>query len=552
MTTQFTSAAFRASALFFLLPISFLSGQDIFKITDNSLPDEKPVVSGQYVAWRGYDGDYEIYGYNLETGVTTQITDNTVSDGEPQICNNFVVWDRSDGADTEVFLYDMVSGVTTQITDNSFYHDFNPVVSNHYIAWLGTYADDFEVYGYSMETGEITRITDNSFNDQGLKISGPNLVWMGNGHIFWYNFETGMTAQLTQGAGNRQNPDISGNSVVWQGMDSEGDSEIFAHNLSTGVTIQVTDNALWDNFPKISGNYIVWYDISLIYGGQTDVFFYDMGTGEITQLPNETDSEFFCEVDGNTIVYNRYTGTSYEIILYDIKTGLISQITDHDFGGSFPHISGDYVVWQGSDGADMEIFGYKLCYPCTPQEKIDALIEAVTGLFEKGLIGNGPYNAFMNQLNKVLNGITNENPCKAIQKLEVFITLVEAYIPNQLSEEEGQKLIAAAQALIDQLDCLEVPKNANAVKLELALYPCVPNPAVAQTSIAFTVPAPGPVFLAVYDVTGSQVRVLAEGEYSAGLHQVEVQVGQWEEGVYFYSLKIPGEAVKTERMVIVR
>ncbi|MBK7408723.1 MAG: hypothetical protein IPJ40_12065 [Saprospirales bacterium] len=200
------------------------------------------------------------------------------------------------------------------------------------IAWLGTHGDDFKVYGYGMETGEITRITDNSFNDQGLKISGPNLVWMGNSHIFGTTLKTGMTAQLTQGAGTGKNPDISGNSVVWQGMDSEGDSEIFAHNLSTGVTIQVTDNALWDNFPK-SPETTSCGMIFHSFTGATDVF-YDMGTGEITQLPNETDSEFFCEVDGIPS-YNRYTGTSYEIILYDIKTGLISQITDHDFGGSY-------------------------------------------------------------------------------------------------------------------------------------------------------------------------------------------------------------------------
>ncbi|MBK7408722.1 MAG: hypothetical protein IPJ40_12060 [Saprospirales bacterium] len=51
MTTQFTSAAFRASALVFSFAYFLPPGQDIFKITDNSLPDEKPVVSGQYVAW---------------------------------------------------------------------------------------------------------------------------------------------------------------------------------------------------------------------------------------------------------------------------------------------------------------------------------------------------------------------------------------------------------------------------------------------------------------------------------------------------------------------
>ncbi|MBK7408724.1 MAG: hypothetical protein IPJ40_12070 [Saprospirales bacterium] len=155
----------------------------------------------------------------------------------------------------------------------------------------------------------------------------------------------------------------------------------------------------------------------------------------------------------------------------------------------------------------------------------------------------------MNQLNKVLNGITNENPCKAIQNWK-FSSRWWRLISPTSSEEEGQKLIAAAQALIDQLDCLEVPKNANAVKLSWHCIPVFPIRQLRRPPLPFTVPAQGWSFSRLRCDRLSGLGI-GGGEYSAGLHEVEVQVGQWEEGVYFYSLKIP-EAVKTERMVIVR
>ncbi len=59
--------------------------------------------------------------------------------------------------------------------------------------------------------------------------------------------------------------------------------------------------------------------------------------------------------------------------------------------------------------------------------------------------------------------------------------------------------------------------------LRLALAPPFPNPFGAQTEIGYVIEAPGPVRLAIYDVLGRMVKVLAEGYTQAG-----VQVVTWD------------------------
>ncbi len=56
---------------------------------------------------------------------------------------------------------------------------------------------------------------------------------------------------------------------------------------------------------------------------------------------------------------------------------------------------------------------------------------------------------------------------------------------------------------------------------EFRLRPAFPNPARTGASIAFDLPAPSPVRLAIHDVLGRTIRVLAEATFPAGRHAVQ-------------------------------
>jgi hypothetical protein len=84
-----------------------------------------------------------------------------------------------------------------------------------------------------------------------------------------------------------------------------------------------------------------------------------------------------------------------------------------------------------------------------------------------------------------------------------------------------------------------VPTPPALARLSLA---STPNPAHARTSFAFTLPAAGPVSLAVFDVTGRQVATALEGETrAAGPHEVPFATGLLRAGLYFARLRFGGD-----------
>lgn len=90
----------------------------------------------------------------------------------------------------------------------------------------------------------------------------------------------------------------------------------------------------------------------------------------------------------------------------------------------------------------------------------------------------------------------------------------------------------------------------------VAFAPPAPNPSRGETMLLFTLPHPGPVSLAIYDVHGRRVRRLVDGDESAGEHRV-----RWDgrdgdgrplgAGLYFATLVAPGARFE-RRIALIR
>ena len=86
---------------------------------------------------------------------------------------------------------------------------------------------------------------------------------------------------------------------------------------------------------------------------------------------------------------------------------------------------------------------------------------------------------------------------------------------------------------------------------QIVLYPNFPNPFNPTTSIRYALPQATEVRLAVYDVLGRQVAVLAEGMKPPGEHRVEVDAGRWASGLYFYTIEAAGQK-QTQHMMLIK
>jgi hypothetical protein len=88
----------------------------------------------------------------------------------------------------------------------------------------------------------------------------------------------------------------------------------------------------------------------------------------------------------------------------------------------------------------------------------------------------------------------------------------------------------------------------------VALYRSAPNPAHPSTRITFALPKAGGARLAVYDISGRQVRLLADGIHEAGFHTVpwDGRDGRGQtlaSGVYFYKLDASG-TTQTRKLLV--
>ena len=78
-----------------------------------------------------------------------------------------------------------------------------------------------------------------------------------------------------------------------------------------------------------------------------------------------------------------------------------------------------------------------------------------------------------------------------------------------------------------------------------------PNPAAGTATLSYTLPASGPVRIAVYNVLGQEVAVLAQGEARAGRVERHVDLSRLPSGSYFVRLTAAGQD-RTQRLTVVR
>jgi flagellar hook assembly protein FlgD len=92
---------------------------------------------------------------------------------------------------------------------------------------------------------------------------------------------------------------------------------------------------------------------------------------------------------------------------------------------------------------------------------------------------------------------------------------------------------------------------------EFSLEQNYPNPFNPSTTVTFKMPKEGSVRLEVYSILGQKIKVLGEGFYEAGVHQV-VWMGDTDwgarvaSGVYFCRFVLDRKSVQTRKMLLTK
>jgi Secretion system C-terminal sorting domain len=79
-----------------------------------------------------------------------------------------------------------------------------------------------------------------------------------------------------------------------------------------------------------------------------------------------------------------------------------------------------------------------------------------------------------------------------------------------------------------------------------------PNPFNPSTSVRLMLPETVDLTVTVYNITGQQVAVLANGQFSAGQHNLTFDASKLASGLYFVRATVPGELDQTQKVMLVR
>jgi len=78
-----------------------------------------------------------------------------------------------------------------------------------------------------------------------------------------------------------------------------------------------------------------------------------------------------------------------------------------------------------------------------------------------------------------------------------------------------------------------------------------PNPFNPNTTISYSIPNEGNVFLIIYDALGNEVKKLENGYKYSGHYSYIFEAGQLPSGIYFYRLQA-GDFVETKKMILLK
>lgn len=115
----------------------------------------------------------------------------------------------------------------------------------------------------------------------------------------------------------------------------------------------------------------------------------------------------------------------------------------------------------------------------------------------------------------------------------------------------GVEPIDSLQVLYNNWLLTGISNNQNIYPEQFSLSQNYPNPFNPNTIITFDIGRLSPVKLVVYDVTGSEVAVLAENMFHRGRYTVNFDASNLASGTYIYQLRAD-DFVDTKKMVIVK
>ena len=275
------------------------------RITDDPASQEKPSISGDYIAWQdNRHGNWDIYLYRRSTNTATQLTTDPGNQWLPIVRGNYIAWYDDSSGRTNIVLYDIAAGAVKDVIDVNAKTtipggstEFKPALSEQYVAWVEpgdvTVHTYDKVYYYDIAAGRIV---------------GPIAPTL----------EGDPLPSISQSW-----PSLSGSFIAWEDTLYRMDPDIYIadiHDPAEG-RMHITRNDFDQVSPAIDGGIIVWEDKQI---PERSIFMCDLFAvgdfqGEemcLVEAEDREDAHLYPAVSGNTIVWQRGRGPNSNLCIF--------------------------------------------------------------------------------------------------------------------------------------------------------------------------------------------------------------------------------------------
>ena len=405
-----------------------------------------------------------------------------------------------------------------------------------------------------VDTGDVAWADYDGDGDLDVLVAGRGSDWKFN-TLLYKNTGYGFDAVSTN------LPGLFEGDVSWGDYDADGDPDLLLSGMNSDIQnfaeIYRNDNgsftAIHAGLTGIRRGENAWVD----YDGDGDLDV--MLTGRIDDVVNRrtllyrNDGGYFVltpmnveNVDLSSFDWADYDKDGDQDLLLTGTTGgqFVSNIYRNDYGSftridaGLPAVEFSSVRWGDYDAdGDYDI----ILSGATQTGRVTEVFENEAGLFtpiDAGMSAVSKSAAEWGDFNQdgFLDAFVTGELTGATRQATLYLAVPVPEAPSSASPDKGADR--------------ETISNA-AIPGAFELLPNYPNPFNPSTSIQYALPEASIVYLAVYDVTGKQVAVLADGYQEAGTHEVSFDGRDLASGVYLTRMVSSG-GVFVKQMILLK